>query len=285
MPRRIALLSDLIATVAEQAPEWVEVASEIKQLPPDSPLSGEEWLSGPYPVLATAAALRESLEALSRGGSPVDGYTVVRAPGGRVGVRVLPHSILDRLLFSGFGADVWMPPGVEGSTVRERAGLAQRTPTETRGIALVLGAGNVTSIGTLDVFNQLFAYNRVAILKLNPVTDPLRKVLERALAPLIERGFLEIVTGGADVGSQLAYDPRIAAVHMTGSAATYDASCLAPASSAANKLAGHQLLDKPITSGAGGRFADHRSARKMVKRRLALPGRARGHAKASQQRV
>ena len=149
------------------------------------------------------------------------------------------------------------------STVRERAGLAQRTPTETRGIALVLGAGNVSSIGTLDVFNQLFAHNRVAILKLNPVTDPLRGVLERALAPLIERGFLEIVTGGADVGSELAHDPRIAVVHMTGSAATHDAIVFGTGEQgAANKLAGHRLLDKPITSELGG-----------VSPTIVLPGR------------
>ena len=156
-----------------------------------------------------------------------------------------------------------MPPGVEESTIRERAGLAQRTPAETRGIALVLGAGNVTSIGTLDVFNQFFADNRVSILKLNPVTDPLRPVLERGVAPLIERGFLEIVTGGADVGSELAYDPRIAAVHMTGSAATHDAIVLgAGEQGAANKLAGRRLLDKPITSELG-----------AVSPTIVLPGR------------
>ena len=82
--RRIALLSDLSSTVAEQAHDWVEAAREIKQLPADSPLVGEEWLSGPYPVLASAAALRESLEALSQGRSPVDGFSVVGAPGGRL---------------------------------------------------------------------------------------------------------------------------------------------------------------------------------------------------------
>ena len=250
---RVALLSDLSVAVAEHAREWVEAASAIKLLRPGSPLVGEEWLSGPYPVLACVAALSESLQALSRGGSPVDGFSFVRAPGGRVGVRVLPHTIFERLLFSGFKIDVWMAPGVQESTVRERAGLAQRTPAQTGGVALVLGAGNISSIGTLDVLYQLFAHNRVAVLKLNPVTDQLQPVLERALEPLIAPGFLRIVTGGAEVGSELANDPRVAAVHMTGSAATHDAIVFGSGDQGmANKAAGRRLLEKPITSELGG---------------------------------
>src|SRR3954465_11907674 len=95
---RIDLLAELQATVAEHAADWVETASSIKQLPPGSPLRGEEWISGPYPFIASAAALRESLIALERGGSPVDGFAIRQAPGGRVALRVLPHSLFDRLL-------------------------------------------------------------------------------------------------------------------------------------------------------------------------------------------
>ena len=123
---RIALLSDLGAAVSEHAAAWVDAASTIKRLPPGSPYMGEEWLSGPYAVLACAAALSESLESLRRGGSPVDGFSCANAPGGRVAVRVLPHNLFERLLFSGFEVDVWMPPGIDESTVRARAGLAQR---------------------------------------------------------------------------------------------------------------------------------------------------------------
>src|SRR3954452_16007659 len=66
---RIEMLSQLTATLDEHAAEWVNVASEIKRLPHDSPLVGEEWLSGPYPLLESAAALSESLEKLQRRGS------------------------------------------------------------------------------------------------------------------------------------------------------------------------------------------------------------------------
>ena len=67
---RVGVLSELRAAVAGQASEWVEAASVIKQLAPGSPLRSEEWLSGPYPVLASAAALSESLEALRHGRQP-----------------------------------------------------------------------------------------------------------------------------------------------------------------------------------------------------------------------
>ena len=60
----------------------------------------------------------------------------------------------------------------------------------------MLGAGNVTSIPVLDVLYELLAFNRVVILKVNPTQDALVPVYERALAPLIEAGFLRIVRGG-----------------------------------------------------------------------------------------
>lgn len=253
LSRRIELLAELQASVAEHARDWVESASSIKQLPPGSPLRGEEWISGPYPFIASAAALRESLIALERGGSPIDGFAVRQAPGGRVALRVLPHSLFDRLLFSGFEVDVWMPPGVDAETVRRRAGLAQRDPGRTQGIAVVLGAGNITSIGPLDSLYQLLADNRVSVLKLNPVTDPLKPVFERALAPLVDRGFVRIVTGGAEAGGRLIGDPRVSAVHMTGAAATHDAIVFGTGDEgAANKAAGRAVLDKPVTSELGG---------------------------------
>ena len=172
------------------SPAWALTAAlsfEMKGLPRDSTLVGEEWLSSPYAVLECAAALRESLKALERGGSPLDTFSCGRAPGGRVsasGCCRTPCST--RLLFSGFEVDVWMPPGVDEATVRPRAPLAQRVPEEPGGVGLVLGAGNIAQIGTLDGLDQLFAHNRVVVLKLNPVTDVLKPALE-ARARTVDR--------------------------------------------------------------------------------------------------
>src|SRR4051812_1465436 len=253
LPERIRLLGELQAAVNDNAEQWVEIARGIKQLPADSPLVGEEWISGPWAVLGYVPALVETLSRLEAGTDVLAGYDVATAPGDRLAIEVLPHHVFDRLLLSGFRAEVWMPPGVTADQVRAGAGLGQRTPAETRGVALVLGAGNIFSIPPLDVLYQLFAENRVVVLKLNPVTDPLLEVFERVFAPFIDLGVVQIVTGGAEVGSALAHHPGVAAVHMTGSEATHDAIVWGPpAERQAAKAAGAPRLDKPMSSELGG---------------------------------
>ncbi|MFB7234063.1 aldehyde dehydrogenase family protein [Streptomyces sp. NPDC056269] len=253
LAERRDLIERVHAATAEQAEAWVRAAAAYKRLPDDSPLLGEEWITGPYPVLTSAGALAATVGALEAGRSPVDGFSVKPAPGGRVAVRVLPHSVWDQLLLSGFSAEVWMPPGVTEDTVRTQAGLGQLRPTETGGVGVVLGAGNITSIPVLDVLYELYAHNRVVALKLNPVTDGLYEVFSRVLAPLIELGAVRILTGGADVGTYLVRHPRVGHVHMTGSAATHDAIVFGTGEEgAARKRAGKALLDKPVTSELGG---------------------------------
>ena len=70
---------------------------------------------------------------------------------------------------------------------------------------------------------ELLAFNRVVILKVNPTQDALVPVYERALAPLIEAGFLRIVRGGGEVGAYLTAHAGIDHVHITGAAPTFDA--------------------------------------------------------------
>ncbi|WP_433730194.1 aldehyde dehydrogenase family protein [Nocardia sp. CA-129566] len=250
---RRRLLEQIHANTARHAQEWIEAAARIKKLTADSPLLGEEWVSGPYSLLTGAAALAESLLALEQGHSPVDGYPMRPAPGGRTAVDVFPHGIFDALLLNGFRAEVWSRPGVDAESVRARAGLGQRTPTDTGGVGVVLGAGNIFSIAPLDVLYQLYADNRVVALKLNPITDPLLPVLEKIFAPMIERGFLRLITGGPEVGSALVNHPGVDAVHITGSALTHDAIVFGTGAEAEqNRAANTPKLTKPITSELGG---------------------------------
>jgi len=250
---RAAMLARFGELVAENAEEWVRLACEVKQLPADSPLVGEEWISGPWATLSYAHALGQTLATLDAGGSPLDGFTTRTVAGGRVAVDVLPHTIWDRLLLNGFRAQLWARPGVGLGDLQASAGLGQRAPHETNGSALVLGAGNITSIAPLDVLYVLYADNRVAALKLNPIADRLRPVLERVFAPFIEIGAVQLVSGGAEIGGALAHHRGVAAVHMTGSEATHDAIVWGPGEQGvANKAAGTPLLTKPITSELGG---------------------------------
>jgi hypothetical protein len=241
LARRRELLLELAEIAAREATTWVESAARIKGLDATSPLVGEEWIAGPYALLSSAHALAETLRTLASGSDALAGYSFGTAPGGRTAIEVLPHGLFDRLLLPGYHASVWMRPGVGAEQIRMTAGLAQRTPEATRGVALVLGAGNITSIAPLDVIYQLFAENRVVLLKINPLLEPPRPVLERIFAPFTRRDLVRVVGGGGAQGAYLAHHPGLAAVHITGSAATHDAIVF-----------GDHGLQKPITSELGG---------------------------------
>ncbi|MFB6831841.1 aldehyde dehydrogenase family protein [Streptomyces hydrogenans] len=248
---------DLLTTLSEalqrHAREWVEVACAIKRLDPASQLAGEEWISGPYALLSGIGALSATLSALDAGHSPLDGFPLSPAPGGRVAVRVLPHNVFDRLLLNGYTAHVWSEPGGTAEALRKAAGLGQRTPEETGGVGLVLGAGNILSIAPLDTLYELFAHNRVVLLKLNPITDPMLPVLSKVFAPFIELGLVRIVTGGVDFGAAAVAHRGIGHVHITGSVKSHDVIVFGPGEEGrARQARGEVLLDKPITSELGG---------------------------------
>ncbi|WP_278260828.1 aldehyde dehydrogenase family protein [Nocardia sp. AG03] len=251
--RRRELLDELHAITAREAQAWVDAARVIKKLDADSPLLGEEWMSGPMTMLGGAKALSDSLRALEQGRSPLDGVALGSAPGGRVSVPALPHGIYDKLLLSGFSADVWLKPGVDAGTARRKAGLAQLDPAATHGVGAVLGAGNIMSIAPLDTLYELYANNRVVALKLNPITDPLLPVFQTIFAPFIALGLVRILTGGAAEGGYLVNHPQVAHVHMTGGAPTHDAIVWGTGKAGAKARAvGKPALDKPITSELGG---------------------------------
>ncbi|MDT0156143.1 aldehyde dehydrogenase family protein [Microbacterium sp. ARD32] len=251
--QRVTLLRALRASVSATIEDWANTASDSKGLRPGHPLRGEEWLSGPYSVLGALDAYADTLTKLSQGRSALDGVALGRAPGGRTKVDAFPLTGIDRFLLSGFRGEVWLEPGITPNTARESAGLAQLTPSASGGVGLVLGAGNITSIPVLDVLYELLAHNRVALLKVNPTQDALVPVYERALAPLIEPGFLRIVRGGPGVGAYLTGHRDLVHVHITGSAATFDAIVWGPgAAGKRRRRENRPQLKKPITAELGG---------------------------------
>ena len=55
------------------------------------------------------------------------------------------------------------------------------------------------------------------------VTQTLARLFRRAYAPLVEAGYVEVVYGGAKEGQFLCTHALVKSIHLTGSAATYDA--------------------------------------------------------------
>jgi aldehyde dehydrogenase (NAD(P)+) len=247
-----ALLSGLHEATAGVADEWARLACQAKGLALSSPLAGEEWMSGPMAQLVYTTALSRTLDALAAGKSPVSGR-IGRAPGDRASLRVrMPFEGWDRLLLSGFRAELWLEPGVTDAEVGQAAGLRTRKP-DGGGVALVLGAGNIAAIAPLDVLYKLYADGRVVLVKLNPVNDYLLPVLRKAFAGFIDAGFVRIIRGGADVGSYLTEHPLVDEVHLTGSGATHDAIVFGTGDDGLRrKTAAAPLLRKPMTSELGG---------------------------------
>jgi acyl-CoA reductase-like NAD-dependent aldehyde dehydrogenase len=248
---RLALLAELKHTVLAAGPAWVASASAAKGIPPDDKLQSEEWGTGVFPVVRNLALLEETLTAIAETGRPQP--TAVRTEGARVVVQVSPADALDRLLQPGVTAETWLTPGVTQDQALARMGRIYRIDHDPEpGVALVLGAGNLSSIGAMDALSQLFVEDRVVILKMNPVNAYLTPHLREALAPLVARGLLRIVHGGTDVGRHLSDHPGIDAIHVTGAAATHDAIVFGTGEEGEErKRRGEPRLDTPITSELG----------------------------------
>jgi acyl-CoA reductase-like NAD-dependent aldehyde dehydrogenase len=226
--QRRALVERALRDTRAVAARWNEAACRAKGFAPDSPEAGEELLAGIGMFVRLLTTYRDSLRDLERGRAPRFPGPVRHRPGQRVSVGVLPASLLDRVLFTGDRAEVWMEPGVDEVQLRATQAEAYQRPLEHAGLAAVLGAGNVAALAPKDVLHQLIVDGRVVILKANPVNEYLVEYWRAALAGFIEEGFVRIVTGGADVGEYLVRHPAVNHVHLTGAESTFNAVVFGP---------------------------------------------------------
>lgn len=244
---RAALLRRCMASTAAVAEKWGEVACQVKGYALGSNGHGEEFLGG---VLAVMRNLRLFAEALEHHGQPPLPKKWQR-PDGQWVARVFPQGLLDIALFTGVTCDIWVEPGklpTQGGLYRRKvAGEAGDG-----GVCVVLGAGNQSSIPPMDVLYKLVVDDEVCILKMNPVNEPLGPIIEDALRPLVDGGFLRVCYGGIEVGKHLTDHPSVDTIHITGSAYAHDAIVWGPGEQgAANKASGTPRLDKPISSELG----------------------------------
>src|ERR1700756_941799 len=117
--------------------------------------------------------------------------------------------------------------GLSPASARNRrtkaAALYRGTNPRGPEVCLVLGAGNLGTITALDIIDQLYIRGNVCAVKMNPVNEYLGPFYEHIFKEFISRGWLRLLYGGADVGGYLAQHPKVDTIHMTRSAATYDA--------------------------------------------------------------
>ena len=250
---RIDLLKRIRANLARRAVDWVAISARDKGLEDASPVLGEEWSSGPWALLTAIDTLLHTLSGLE-GHQYLDGLRIRTTISGQAAVRVFPINIIDRLLLSGVEAEVWMEPGISAKQIKVHAAGAYLDSVEPRrgGLALVLGAGNITSIAPLDALCKLYGEHSVVLLKLNPVTSALLPVFADIFAPLIEKGFLEIINGDAKIGAYLTTHSAVESIHITGSAASHDAIVFGSGEGGAKRKSQATPINyRPITSELG----------------------------------
>ncbi|GHO90721.1 hypothetical protein KSF_007690 [Reticulibacter mediterranei] len=249
---RISIIDTIINNFVAIAPQWVASAYQAKGIAEDSPLVGEEWMIGTWPILKYLRQLRQSLLDIETYGRPHIPGPVTTQPNGQVSAQVFPQTLYDRLFFRGVTAEIWMEPGVSAETLPQTQALIYQNKNHTGKVALVLGAGNVSSIAPTDLLYKLFVEDQVVLLKMNPVNAYLGPLIEESFQPLIEQHFLRVVYGGIQEGEYLCKHPGIEEIHITGSDKTFDAIVFGTGQEEAiRKAEGRPLLTKPITGELG----------------------------------
>ncbi len=223
VPERIRILRVLLAGVEKVASRWVDAAIDAKRIPKGTAAEAEEWLAGPAVLARNVALLVRSLEDVARTGAPRLPKPAYARPDGQVVAPVFPVDVWDALTFGGFTAEVWMEPGVRLGDLESTQAVAYRAPSPTGKVALVLGAGNVASIGPMDALYKLFVENQVVLLKMNPVNEYLGPFVLEAFDELVRLGFFTVVYGGAAEGDYLCQHRLVDEIHITGSDKTHDA--------------------------------------------------------------
>ena len=242
VPERLGLLDQLVRDVAAVADEWVAACVAAEGLDSARPESGEEALVGPYFVIRNLRLLQRALRDIWTRGSPRIPGPLHTRPGGQLTAGVFPGSLLDRVFYPGIRAEVWMEPGMTAADLPATQARVYREPHEAA-VCVVLGGGNVSSIGPMDALHKLFVEDCVVVLKTHPVNDYLAPILERGFSVLIAAGVLRIVRGGAGEGAYLCAHPGVDEVHITGSDQTYEAVVFGPGEEGRRRRERGELLN------------------------------------------
>jgi hypothetical protein len=252
-PRERANYIDrIVVDTMAVAEEWNAAACFAKGLDTASTEGGEELFGGIGTFVHMAQLFRQSLLDITMKGRPRYPGPVRHQPGERISIQVVPASLFDKLLFAGVTGEVWMEPGVNEAEVWATQAEAYQSPMQHVGVSLVLGAGNVGSLGPRDVLTKMFEEGHVVVLKANPVNDYLVPYWTAAFASIIDAGYLRIVTGGAQVGAYLTHHELITDIHVTGSDKTHDAIVYGVGEEGARrKAANDPEVTKPISSELG----------------------------------
>jgi len=148
-------------------------------------------------IAQQALTYAETFELFAAGKAPTP-MRVTKCGDDQLALTVFPKGLYENAFFPGYAAEVWLEPGAP--VEHERPG--RDAPART---ACLLGAGNQAVVVGTDILNFVFREHCVVVCKLNGVNDFLLPSLRRALRPLIEAGFVELVSGNVATAAHLAH--------------------------------------------------------------------------------
>lgn len=252
---RIDLLRECLRGVIETSREWVDRACRAKGIPEGSPARAEEIAAGPVATARFLRLLIHSFTQIQQNGRTQPPGKARMNSQGRVEIPVVPEGrLFDGVVFANFRAWVVLEEGIGLQGLEERFAPqydrnGARVPAR---IALVLGAGNVSSIPATDALSKIFLDQCAVLLKMNPVNDYLAPIFEKAFRPLIGEQILQIVSGGVEVGAAAVVLPEVETIHITGSVGAHDAIVWGTGDSGVERQRnGSPRLDKEVTSELG----------------------------------
>jgi hypothetical protein len=201
---KAALAREVIPRTLAAARDLARTACGAVELDPDSGLAGGAWLTGPVAILLAARALAASLDDIATNGRPELPVSALRGRlDGRLVADFAPRTASERTLARGTAAHVMFADDVEPEdAIAGQAAFYRRTDPE-GSVALSLVSSGPPAAGALAALSSLFVDGEVALVEIGPARAHLAPILERALAPLVERGFVRIVIGGATPGAHL----------------------------------------------------------------------------------
>lgn len=252
LPDRRRILEGVRRGMVEVAQRWAEAGCRAKGIAVDEPRAGEEWFNGPFVILRNIRLLQRALAEIAKHGRPTIPRGLRTRADGQLVAKAFPADLWDAAFFPGVTAEVWMEPGVDEAQLLADQAHFYREPRRPGAVSLVLGAGNVSSIGPMDALYKLFVEQAVVLYKVHPVNAYLGPLFEEAFRPLVEAGFLRLAYGGAEAGAFLCEHPEVDEIHITGSDKTVEAIAFGPGAEGARRKAENRpRLTKPISSELG----------------------------------
>ena len=191
---------------------WATIGADNKGIKGSS-AEGEEWLGGPF---ASTIALQYYIEYLLSDNDSLDENSIIDNK-----IQVFPNKNIEKLLFPFVTADVHFNKNMSSQDILNSRGFGNRLGFE-KGLTLILGAGNVSSIPLLDTIYDMVVNRHCILLKLNPVNEYLKPVFEKVFENFISRGFMIVTTGDVDISKYMTSHLGISNMHLTGSDKTYE---------------------------------------------------------------